>query len=132
MARPADFAYPSATLQSKVDAYFADCEKRKRVPSVPGLCYKLDITTRKYHRIIKAAESDEKYAGYQREHAKILQRAQLRMCDELEQSNQPMAMFKLKQPIYANYKDRPETEVNNDIKVTVKLDGMGKGENPFK
>ena len=41
-----------------------------------------------------------------------------------------MSLFRSKQSIYCGYTDKQEANGNNDIKVTVKLEGMPKGVNP--
>lgn len=132
MARPMDFPYSAAELEKRVDEYFDKCADKKRKPTVHGLCLALEITPYKYEKILKTLRSGEKYKEFQLAHARIVQRAQMRLCDELQQLKDPMSIFQLKQPVYANFKDKPETEINNNIKVTVQLEGMKKGENPFK
>jgi hypothetical protein len=135
MARPMDFPYPAAEMQRRVDEYFAKCKKEKRQLSVEGLALALDVFPEdiaRVQRVLTNPDKVEKHEGFQRDHSKILRKAMLMIIDELQQRKDTMAIFSLKQPIYGGWKDRPEVEVNNDIKVTFKMGGMKKGENPFQ
>ena len=121
MARKAEFELSSEELSAAVERYFLDCEENSRKPTAPGLCFKLGISVSKFLRIIGSDAAER--SG----HAKVLQMAQLRLIDDIEQRTDSMSVSRAKQPIYTLSREKAESGVT----VKIELGGMKKGDEPF-
>lgn len=132
MAKRKDFFISAPKVGQLCDEYFAECDAAGAKYTVPGLCMKLELMPKQYEQILRLYTSDDKEARdeLQLVHAKQLYRAHLKICDDLEQRTDTMSLFRSKQSIYCGYTDKQDNAGNNDIKVTVKLEGMPKGVNP--
>ena len=127
-----DFLITAAEVERLCNEYFDECDEAGKKYSVPGLCMKLDLIPKQYEQILRLYTSDDKEVREECQliHAKKLYNAHLRICDDLEQRTDTMSLFRSKQSIYCGYTDKQESSAGNDIKVTVKLEGMPKGVNP--
>ena len=122
MARKADFECSAAELGAAVERYFADCEENARKPTMPGLCFALDISVNKFLKVLSGTAS--KRGGY----CKVLEMAQLRIIDDIEQRTDSMSVSRAKQAVYTVSRDAPAA---GGVTVKIELGGLKKGEEPF-
>lgn len=108
MARPPKYA-TEELLQEKIIAYFEKCKESKEIPNKAGLRLFLDIDKstysdykKKFPYPIKVGESLIENAWVQR----------------LNQQAATGAIFYLKNAFSEDYRDRHETSIDGDIKIT--------------
>jgi len=92
-------------MQVKIDTYFSDCDERKAIYTIEGLCYWLDMERQS---LLNYSKDEEFFDTIKRAKAKILARLQ-----ELASSgkhNATMAIFNLKN----NYGYVDRSEVKNE------------------
>ncbi len=109
-------------LALKAERYFSDCEENSRKPTAPGLCVALGISISDFRKALAGASP--RYLPYSR----VLEAAQLRIIDDIEQRTDSMSVSRAKLPVYSLGNETHE----GGIKVKIELRGMKKGEEPFK
>ena len=110
------------------EQYFRDCEEQGKRPTKPGLMLALEISETTFAEWIGAADS-KTASDAKRELTGCLKKALLRIQDDLEQSKDPMSIFRLQQPCYGGFIDRPESGGGGALTVNVsfgKQTGSGK------
>ena len=123
MARKAEIECSAEKLGALVEQYFAECEENSRKPTAPGLCFALGISVSKFLKIIG---SDGEYR--RRGHARVLEMAQLRLIDDIEQRTDSMSVSRSKLPVYSIGRDLKQ----GGVTVKIELGGMKKGDEPFE
>lgn len=115
--RKGQLKYTPEQLLDKTNLYFSSCDEGGRKYTKPGLVLYLGITEETFNCWLD--NKDNKYGGV----SEVLKRAMLRMRDDLEQRGDTMSLFRLKQPCYGGYADRPSEEVGGGISVSVSFGG---------
>lgn len=105
--------YTKEELETKCNQYFSQCNDDGKKYTKPGLILYLDVAESTFHLWV----SNDK--GKYGEASSVLKRAMLRMQDDLEQRNDTMSLFRLKQPCYGGYADRPREESGGEVKILV-------------
>jgi hypothetical protein len=123
MAKKAEFEISDRELSAVVEHYFSECEENSRKPTAPGLCVALGISLSKFQRVIGSTAA--KRSG----HARVLEMAQLRLIDDIEQRTDSMSVSRAKQPIYTL--GSLSSEKSGGITVKVELRGLKRGDEPF-
>ncbi len=119
--RKGQLKYTAAELETKCAEYFTYCDDNGRKYTKPGLILHLDVSEETFD--VWLINDGGKYA----ELSGILKRAMVRMRDDLEQRGDTMSIFRLKQPCYAGYSDRPTEGGGQGIKVAISFgDNDGK------
>ena len=111
--------YTPERLEERCNSYFADCTERDRKPTRPGLCLWLDISEDTF----KNYERGE--GGYKRLSPPI-KKAMQRIQDDLEQRTDTMSLFRLKQPCYGGYTDKPSND-SGQLNVNITFGGGDAG-----
>lgn len=109
--------YTPEQLENKCNQYFSSCEEGGRKYTQPGLILFLGIAESTFN--VWLNNDKGKYT----EVSEVLKKAMLRMRDDLEQRGDTMSLFRLKQPCYGGYADRPCEEVGGGISVSVSFGG---------
>lgn len=104
----------AVTLQSKVNAYFADCVEKAQRANKHGLAVYLDVMSQTVDewRVNKDGRYDE--------FAPIIKKAHDRITNLFQQRTDAMAIISLKQPCYGGFIDKP-VDSNKEININVKL-----------
>ena len=119
MAQKSIFKCSAEELKALVEQYFIECEENSRKPTAPGLCVRLGITVTKFIGIVGG-----KNCGA---YARVLQMAQLRLIDDIEQRTDSMSVSRAKLPVYTLSQSGEESGVT----INLVLGGIAKGEKPF-
>jgi hypothetical protein len=112
--------YTPEQLEERCNSYFTDCEERERKPTRPGLILWLDMsddTLRNYE------DGKGGYKGL----SEPIKKAMRRIQDDLEQRTDTMSLFRLKQPCYGGYTDKPSND-SGQLNVNITFGG-GEGRN---
>lgn len=115
--------YSADEIENKVRDYFNQCSDRKRRPTMEGLAGYIDITTETL-LIWMNADKEDSGEVYNPEVSEILKKARDYMSDELQQSNDSMSIFRLKQPRYGGYQDKQTLENNGNMRIEFILRGL--------
>lgn len=107
--------YTKEELEDKCKAYFALCDDDGKKYTKPGLILYLNLPEDTFDGWLRDEEG--KYA----ELSGVLKKAMIRMRDDLEQRNDTMSLFRLKQPCYGGYSDRPTEDKGQGIRVSVRF-----------
>lgn len=111
--RKGQLKYTREELEAKCEEYFTYCDDNGRKYTKPGLVLYLNISEETFD--VWLLNDGGKYA----ELSGVLKRAMVRMRDDLEQRGDTMSIFRLKQPCYAGYSDRPTEGGGQGIKVAI-------------
>ncbi len=122
ITRKARFECTPSELAHKVERYFSDCEENSRKPTAPGLCVALGISVSDFRKVLAGASP--RYLPY----ARVLEAAQLRIIDDIEQRTDSMSVSRAKLPVYSIGNEAK----GGGVSVKIELRGMKKGEEPFK
>lgn len=106
--------------------YFEYCLENKRKPTLEGLAGKMDITSETLKIWINANKEDSGEV-YNPDVSSALKKAMDYITDELQQGNDAMSVFRLKQPHYGGYTDKQQVEANNTHKLEIKITGVEAG-----
>ena len=115
--RQSEARYSNEELEGRCGEYFARCEEDGRKSTRPGLMLALGLTEERFSAWLCNEE------GRYPEESEVLQRAMLRMRDELEQRSDTKSVFLLKQRCYGGYTDRPGEETGREVKIAVTFGG---------
>lgn len=105
--------YTGEELEVLCGRYFDHCDETGRKYTKPGLVLHLGLPEETFDAWLR--DEDGKYT----EHSGVLKRAMIRMRDDLEQRNDTMSLFRLKQPCYSRYLDRPAEDGGQGLQVSV-------------
>lgn len=111
--RKGQLKYTQDELETLVKQYFNYCDENSRKYTKPGLILHLDVSEETFD--VWLINDGGKYS----ELSGVLKRAMVRMRDDLEQRGDTMSLFRLKQPCYAGYSDRPIEDSGQGIKVAI-------------
>ncbi len=101
--------------------YTQYCEGNKRRPTWEGFAGYLDITSETLMTWLKATKEDD---SYNPEMSEVLKKVGDWFTDSLQQKNDSMTIFLLKQPRYGGYSDRPAVDVGASVKLDVTIKGV--------
>ncbi len=118
--RKGQLKYTKEELDTLIKQYFDYCDENGRKYTKPGLILHLDISEETFD--VWLINDGGRYT----ELSGVLKRAMVKMRDDLEQRGDTMSLFRLKQPCYAGYSDRPVDDAGHGIKVAVSF-GSGDG-----
>lgn len=118
--RSGELKYTKEELNNKCNQYFSQCDDDGKKYTKPGLILYLDIAESTFNLWV----SNDK--GKYGEVSGVLKRAMLRMQDDLEQRADTMSLFRLKQPCYGGYADKPTEDSGHGLQVNVSF-GSGDG-----
>ena len=115
--RKGQLKYTPEQLLDKTNSYFSYCDGGGKKYTKPGLVLYLGISEETFNCWLD--NKDNKYS----EVSEVLKKAMLRMRDDLEQRGDTMSLFRLKQPCYGGYADRPAEDAGGGICVSVSFGG---------
>lgn len=111
--------YTPEEVEALCHNYFQTCDQEGKRYTFPGLALALGITP---GTLSKWAEDVE---GTHEAVAETLKKALAKMSDALQQRNDNMAIFSLKQPCYGGYSDRPNEADKGALTVQVSFGAAG-------
>ena len=112
-----ELTYTPEELERQCQLYFSSCEEGGRKCTKPGLILYLNITEGAFNAWLN--NERDRYTRL----SQVLIKAMLRIRDDLEQRSDSMSLFRLKQPCYGGYADRPAENGGGGISVTVTFGG---------
>ena len=119
MPNKGQLKYTQEELETRIDQYFARCHERDKRVTWPGLAVHLGLSTETLR--VWMLDEEGKYKAV----SAAIKRASDRMSDEIQQRNDPMAIFQLKQQCYGGDTDKREQERDQTLKINVSFGGSG-------
>lgn len=111
--------YTQDELETRIDQYFDRCHEQDKRVTWPGLAVALGLSTETLR--VWMLDEEGKYKAV----SAAVKKASDRMSDEIQQRNDPMAIFQLKQQCYGGYTDKREQEHGQTLKINVSFGNSG-------
>lgn len=111
--------YTQDELETRIDQYFDRCHEQDKRVTWPGLAVALGLSTETLR--VWMLDEEGKYKAV----SAAIKKASDRMSDEIQQRNDPMAIFLLKQQCYGGYTDKREQERDQTLKINVSFGDSG-------